>query len=75
MEDYIIRRMNNSEWGITAQTERAQNRNPGGIKIGHTLGFKGLGRDIYEYIEVAEAAGFTFAGKELIARERNTTHP
>jgi hypothetical protein len=66
MEDYVIKRVGGGDWGITAQTERAQNRNPGGFKIGHTLGFKGRD-DIPDYVAVAEAEGLTFAGKELLA--------
>lgn len=47
MEDYAIKRLNEGEWGITAQSERAKKRNPG---PGTMIAFKGLDDDMYDYI-------------------------
>lgn len=66
MEDYSIKRTEGGEFVISAQTERAQNRTPGGIREGHALAFKSR-TEIVEYVKANEALGFTFRGKELLA--------
>jgi hypothetical protein len=65
MEDYAIKQVGGGEYTITTQTKRAENR-PGGFRIGYTLVFKGRG-EVRGYVEDAEAGGFTFEGKELLA--------
>ena len=64
-EDYVISRTGSGEYGVTAQTERAEDRKPGGFKIGHTLCFRSRD-EVREYVEVAETEGLTFAGKVLL---------
>jgi hypothetical protein len=66
MEDYVIKRTEGGEFVISAQTERAQNRTPGGIREGHMLAFKSR-TQIIEYVKANETLGFTFKAKELLA--------
>jgi hypothetical protein len=49
---------------ITSISERAQKAR--GIKIGHSIVFKSA-EDARPYVQVAEAEGLTFEGKELLA--------
>jgi len=65
MNDYKIVAQN-GEYMIIGQTERAEKRTPGNIKIGHALVLKGR-EDTDDYIKAGEAAGFTFEKKEFIA--------
>jgi hypothetical protein len=65
MEDYVISQTGSGEYGVTAQTKRAEDRKPGGFNIGYTLGFRSR-NEVREYVEVAETEGLTFAGKELL---------
>jgi hypothetical protein len=65
MKDYVMKQAGSGEYGVTAQTERAEGRKPGGLKMGHTLVFRSRD-EVREYVEVAEAEGFTFAGKGLL---------
>jgi hypothetical protein len=66
MEDYVISATGSGEYGVTARTERAQDRKPAGLKIGYTLCFRSRD-EVREYVEVAETEGLTFAGKGLLA--------
>ena len=65
MQDFEIRLLNSGEVGISALTERAQRARC--LKPGHTLMFKSPA-DAVAYVDVAEAEGFTFAGRELLQR-------
>ena len=65
LADYGIVLTRGGEYGVKGQTERAENRTPGGLKIGHTIVFKDRA-EILEYVRVAEEAGFSFDGKDLI---------
>jgi hypothetical protein len=62
MADFQIT-TNDGEAVITTVSERAAQAR--GIAQGHSVAFKGY-RDAREYVQVVEAEGFTFEGKELI---------
>jgi hypothetical protein len=65
--DYAITVVNHGDFRVTPLTERAQERRPGGLAIGHSLVFKGRDPALLEFVRAAEEAGFTFSGKELLA--------
>jgi hypothetical protein len=62
--DYAIRTLNGGEVGISVQSDRAQQRSR--LDPGVTIVFKGR-CDATEYVEEAEAEGFTFNGKEVLS--------
>jgi hypothetical protein len=62
MEDYVIKRTGDGEFVISAHTERAQNRTPGGIIEGHVLAFKSRS-ELAKYVTANETLGFTLAEK------------
>lgn len=66
MTDYAITMVSPSEFGIVAKTERAKNRKYNGIKIGESLVFKRDDYRLREFVEVAEMAGFSVGGKQLV---------
>ncbi|MGA2936388.1 MAG: hypothetical protein ABSF52_04730 [Syntrophobacteraceae bacterium] len=67
MQDFEIRLLNSGEVGISALTERAQAFSR--LEPERTLMFKSLGdTSLVDYVDVAEAKGFTFAGRELLRR-------
>lgn len=66
MEDYQIKSDGRGSFGVSAQTERAQNRAarpPGTSNL--TLCFKARA-DALQFVRAGEAEGFTFEGKELL---------
>ncbi len=63
MADFEIRELGGSEIGIKALTERAQQSRR--LAQGVTIAFKSPG-DALEYVEAAEAEGYSFAGRDLL---------
>jgi hypothetical protein len=67
MEDYQIKSDGRGSFGISALSERAQNRAAGPpVTSNLTLMFRGRA-DALEFVTAGEAQGFTFAGKEFLA--------
>lgn len=62
--DYIVKMLNGGEVGISAMTNRAQQRSR--LQAGYTIAFRSR-FEATEYVEVAEAEGFTFEGKEVLS--------
>lgn len=48
MHDYVIGTLNRGEYGVRAESAKAEHRNLGGLKPGYTLCFKSR-RDLLEY--------------------------
>lgn len=67
MEDYVIRRAGGGEFVISAQTQRAQNRTPGGIARGYMLAFKSRS-ELMEYARASPSKG------KMCSLRRNERH-
>lgn len=67
MYDFEIKALSGGEVGVSALTEHAQRSRR--LKAGHTQVFK-TRHEAAPYVAVAEAEGFTFAGKELLRSRR-----
>ena len=67
MEDYEIKSDGHGSFGVSAQTERAQNRAEGPPATSNlTLWFRARAEAV-QFVKAGEAEGFTFAGKELLS--------
>jgi hypothetical protein len=66
MEDYQIKSDGRGNYGVSAQTERAQKRAAGPpVTSDLTLAFR-TRDDALQFVRAGEAQGFTFSGKELL---------
>ncbi len=64
--DYAVVVLSAGEFGVRVLSQNAERRNPGGLRIGHSVVFKGR-RDLDAYIAASEKAGYTFTGKEVLS--------
>jgi hypothetical protein len=67
MEDYQIKSDGRGSFGVSALTERAQNRAAGPpVTSNLTLWFRARA-DAIQFVKAGEAEGFAFAGKEFLS--------
>lgn len=66
MEDYQIRSDGRGSFGVSALTERAQNRAAGPPATSNLTFWFRARADALQFVKAGEAEGFTFAGKELL---------